>query len=82
MSKTTKEGRTAQKIIELVNDFTLDLEIMGMYIAQATSSVLYNRLYEVFDSARYHKERRYGIQNNPELAREEHYKEMERLGRD
>ena len=45
--------------MELVNDLTLDLHMMGVYLADMTSSVLYNRLWEVFESARQHKEYKY-----------------------
>lgn len=48
----TKEEKVAQKLIELVNDFTIDLDLVGMYLSQQTSSVLYNRLDTVIDSAR------------------------------
>lgn len=59
MDKHTKEGKTAEKIISLVNDLTLDLEMVGIYLADISSSVLYNRLCQVFDSARHQKEYRY-----------------------
>ena len=81
MSQTTKEKKVAQKFIDLVNDFSLDIEMVGIYIASMTSSVLYNRLYEVFDSARHHKEEIYTANLNPELKREQHYRKMEELGR-
>lgn len=59
MTKYTKEGRTAQKMAELVNDLTLNLDMVGIYLADLTSSILYNRLYQVFDSARTQKEYKY-----------------------
>lgn len=55
----TKEERAAKKLIELVNDFDIDLDLVGMYLSQQTSSVLYNRLDTVIDSARTHLEIEY-----------------------
>ena len=57
--RQTKEVKNAEKMVELVNDLTLDLHMMGVYLADMTSSVLYNRLWEVFESARQHKEYKY-----------------------
>ena len=59
MTKYTKEGKTAEKMAQLVNDLTLDLEMVGIYLADLTSSILYNRLYQVFESARTQKEYSY-----------------------
>lgn len=59
MTKYTKEGKTAEKMAELVNDLTLNLDMVGIYLADLTSSILYNRLYQVFDSARVQKEYKY-----------------------
>lgn len=55
----TKEERAAKKLIELVNDFDIDLDLVGLYLSQQTSSILYNRLDTVIDSARYHLEIEY-----------------------
>lgn len=73
-TKFTKEGKTAQKFADLVNDFTLDLETVGIYLASLSSAVLYNRLFEVFDSARYHKEYMY--------SEEYHHNRIRQLGED
>jgi len=75
MTKKTNEGKVAEKFAELVNDLTLDLEIVGIYLADLTSSVLYNRLYEVFDSAKYHKETKY-----TKSSREEHEERLRKIG--
>jgi hypothetical protein len=60
--RQNKEEKNAEKMVELVNDLTLDLNMMGVYLADMTSSVLYNRLWEVFESARKHKEHRYSLE--------------------
>lgn len=52
----TKEEKVAAKMIDLVNDLTLDLDSVGRYIGEQSSVVLYNRLDVVIDSARYTKE--------------------------
>jgi hypothetical protein len=54
--QVTKEEKVAKTIIECVNDFTLDLDSVGRYIAEQSNSVLYNRLDVVADSARETKE--------------------------
>jgi hypothetical protein len=54
--RITKEEKVAKTIIESVNDFTLDLDSVGRYIAEQSNSVLYNRLDVVADSARESKE--------------------------
>lgn len=55
----SKESKTAEKMIQLVNDLDLDLEMVGIYVADNSSSILYNRLFQVFESARHQKEYRY-----------------------
>jgi len=52
----TKEEKVASSLIELVNDFTLDLDAVGKYVAEQSNTVLYNRLDIVSDSARFEKE--------------------------
>ena len=55
-------------MVYAVNDLTLDLELVGDYIAEISSAVLYNRLDTVFDSAQYNKLNGYGY-NDHEIAR-------------
>lgn len=55
----TKEEKVAGKMLDLVNDFTLDLDYVGEYLAEQSTPVLYNRLDTVIDSARYHLEEKY-----------------------
>lgn len=52
----TKEEKVAQKISNLVCDFTLDLEAVGYYMATAIPYLSYNRALEILESARYNKE--------------------------
>ena len=52
----TKEEKVAQKISNLVSDFSLDLEAVGYYMATAIPYVTYSRALEILDSAQYNKE--------------------------
>lgn len=64
--RITKEERVAKSLIELVNDFTLDLDSVGRYVAEQSPSVLYNRLDVVADSAKQTKEEIYDrLSHNP-----------------
>jgi hypothetical protein len=53
--RPTKELRVAEKMGEMVNDLTLDLDQVGVYIAN-DNSVTYRRLMEVAEAARFEKE--------------------------
>ena len=55
--KPTKELRVATKIGDLVNDLTLDLDQVGIYLA-SYNNVTYRRVMEIADSAKYEKEER------------------------
>ena len=64
--RITKDERVAKSLIELVNDFTLDLDSVGRYVAEQSPSVLYNRLDVVADSAKQTKEEIYDrLSHNP-----------------
>lgn len=57
MSKRmTDEQKAAKALANIVNDLTLDLETVGMYLAQYEATVLHNRLIVVVESAEYQKE--------------------------
>lgn len=62
--KATLEEKVAKNMIELVNDFTLDLDAVGRYVGEQASVVLYNRLDVIIDSARYAKEQQIERYNN------------------
>ena len=53
----TKEEKVATTMVGLVNDFTLDLDLVGVYVAETASTVLYNRLITVADSAEQEREK-------------------------
>jgi len=68
-SQRTKEGKVATSIVQSVNDFDLDLDSVGMYIAQLSSSTLYNRLDTVMESARENKIYDYTIEEHEQAIR-------------
>ena len=59
--KKSKEEIVANKMIDLVKDVTLDLVEVGTNISYNSSSLLYNRLEVVFDTAKDTKENDYAI---------------------
>lgn len=56
MAKLSKEEKVANQMIAIVQDITLDLVDVGENIADNSSSLLYNRLEVIFDTARGRKE--------------------------
>lgn len=57
MSKRlTEEEKAAKKLAQIVNDLTLDLDLVGVYLARYEATVLHNRLSVVVESAEYEKE--------------------------
>lgn len=52
----TKEEKVAVKLANIVNDFTLDIEAVGKFLATAVPHILYARLIEVLESAQYQHE--------------------------
>jgi len=68
--RTTKEEKVAKILVYSVNDLTLDLDLVGEYVAEISTTVLYNRLDLVMETAR---EERYGD------SRELHQEKLDRL---
>ena len=54
-AKQTKELKVADKISDLVNDLTLDLDQVGIYLA-TDSNISYRRFQEIAEAARFEKE--------------------------
>jgi hypothetical protein len=54
----TPELKVAEKISALVNDLTLDLDQVGVYLA-SNNSITYRRLIEVTEAAKWDREERY-----------------------
>lgn len=53
----TKEEKVAKTIIDKLTDLTLDLEMIGLYLAWNVSSVLYNRFQIVAETTFDEKEK-------------------------
>jgi hypothetical protein len=54
--RLTNEQKAAKKLADIVNDLTLDLDLVGIYLAQYEATVLHNRLIVVIESADNQKE--------------------------
>ena len=52
----TKEEKVAHKIGKELSDFTLDLDSIGFYLAQAQPYTILRRAIEVLESAEYNRE--------------------------
>ncbi len=52
----TKEDKVAKKIIDSLTDVTLDLDQVGMTIAHATSTVMFNRVQSVAEASAFERE--------------------------
>ena len=61
--RPTKELKVAEKMSEMVNDLTLDLDQVGVYLA-SNNSVTYRRIIEVAEAAKFEKEEREVIDYN------------------
>jgi hypothetical protein len=53
--RPTKELKVATTISTLVNDLTLDLDQVGIYLA-TNNNITYRRIIEIVEAARYEKE--------------------------
>ena len=54
----TKELKVATKISDLVNDLTLDLDQVGIYLA-TNNAITYRRVMDIAEAAQFEKEERY-----------------------
>ncbi len=52
----TLEEKTALKLSEIVNDYNLNLEEVGRYLARVAPRVSYNRIVEIVEVAELEKE--------------------------
>lgn len=56
---TTREEREVSKLANILADLRLDLELMGYYLGMNVSSVVYNRLQIISETAKQTKEKDY-----------------------
>lgn len=59
----TQEEKVAQQFANLLSDLRIDLDQVGIYLAQQRPSVAYNRLMIIAESAEHEKEREYDRQD-------------------
>lgn len=52
----TTEEKVAKKLATLINDITLDLDSIGIYLARYSPTISYNRLMLIAESAEFEKE--------------------------
>jgi hypothetical protein len=52
----SENEKVAEKLVGLVNDLTIDLDQVGVYIARSAPNVSYRRLQEVAEAAKYERE--------------------------
>lgn len=62
----TEEEKAAKKIATIVSDVRLDLDEVGIHLANLPN-VAYRRLSEIADSAEYEKESKYDREHIPHL---------------
>ena len=55
LPRNSTEQKVASKIATMVNDLTLDLDQVGIYIARE-NNITYRRVMEIAESAKYEKE--------------------------
>jgi hypothetical protein len=68
-SKTTREQNIALKIIDLLSDLRIDLDMIGLYFGRYARTVVYNRLQHIAEVARHHKEKQGDIKEHYEYIR-------------
>lgn len=61
----TKEEKVAVRLTDLVNDYDLDLEETGRYLARVASMVSYNRIIEIVEVAEIEKASKHHNGHNP-----------------
>jgi hypothetical protein len=55
----TKEMKVAKQLSAMLNDVTLDLDMVGKYLAIHSSSVEFNRIQAIAETAQFEKENQY-----------------------
>jgi hypothetical protein len=55
----SKEQKVAKQLADILNDVTLDLDMVGKFLALHSSSVQFNRIQTIAETAQYEKEAQY-----------------------
>lgn len=66
-NKQTKEMKIAKQLSNLLLDVTLDLDMVGKYLAIHSSSVEFNRIQAIAETAQFEKEAQYDRLNHNSL---------------
>jgi len=69
MSKTTREEKIAQLIVDSLSDLRLNLDMVGLYISQMTRLVTWRRFEEIYEVAKDHKDSRNSIEKHYDYIR-------------
>ena len=69
----TREEKVAQKIVDMLNDLRLDLDMIGIYISQLARLTTFSRFETIYESAKEHRE---GMG-----SREAHYERIRHINR-
>jgi hypothetical protein len=65
--RLTEEEKVAQKMVASVSDLRLDIESIGEYLADVAPYVSYNRIQEIAEAARFHREEKINVRTNQRL---------------
>ena len=59
MPKFTNEERVAKKLSDAVTDVTINLDLVGLYLARAFPNVVFHRLQNIVEATEYERENKY-----------------------
>ena len=65
--RITEEEKVAQKMIASVSDLRLDIEAIGEYLGDVAPYVSYNRIQEIAEAAKFHREETLNVRTNNRL---------------
>ena len=63
----TKEQKVAHQLSDMLNDITLDLDMVGKYLGIHSSSVQFNRIQLIAEIAQHEKEEQYDREHHNPL---------------
>jgi hypothetical protein len=62
--RLTEEEKVAQKMVASVSDLRLDIESIGQYLGDIAPYVSYNRIQEIAEAAKFHREDKLNVRTN------------------
>ena len=65
----TKEHLLAEKVIDLLSDIRLDLDMIGLYFGRYARTVIYNRLQHIAEVAKHTQEKDQDLEAHYEYIR-------------